>query len=375
MVSDSSEGVQASSSQGPPVRHLEHEVDFQFLATRLEPLDRNTHSSASQDELDVISQKTIAPVVPLRPPVSGDDTIFARTTPLTPLSGRASGKVHDSDKYSGSQVPFLKRGSAGDITSSVRRDHTHTPSPLFRETTPSPTGSTRHRFSSLPPSSPTRSPHEEDNTPSRAQSHSPRPSQVNSSPTHNAEAAPSRISTPPADFVDPGSPNGGDATRRYSLRTRQARQLNPYKYDKHMYKRQLRGIPEAIVKLTSPRRKSRHEGHGDWNDDNPIQETQDDEWRAEEGELEDEESQQKANRRRRSSDAQERWISSMFDLGDDSLPPLPLSLGLVNKTKKAVSTPVQADKGPRTKAYPRFPMKRREDKRNPENKDEQDPVC
>ncbi|CCL98524.1 uncharacterized protein FIBRA_00523 [Fibroporia radiculosa] len=41
---------------------------------------------------------------------------------------------------------------------------------------------------------------------------------------------------------------------RYSLRTRQARQRNPYAYDKALYKRQMRANPEAIVKVVSPSR-------------------------------------------------------------------------------------------------------------------------
>ncbi|KAH9949775.1 Mus7/MMS22 family-domain-containing protein, partial [Amylocystis lapponica] len=45
------------------------------------------------------------------------------------------------------------------------------------------------------------------------------------------------------------------APGRYSLRTRQAKQVKPYAFDKLAYKRQLRGIPDAIV---SPLRVRRH---------------------------------------------------------------------------------------------------------------------
>ncbi|OSC97472.1 hypothetical protein PYCCODRAFT_1377056 [Trametes coccinea BRFM310] len=44
---------------------------------------------------------------------------------------------------------------------------------------------------------------------------------------------------------------------RYSLRARKARQLNPYEYDKMLYKRQMRANPEAIVKVVSPPRPRR----------------------------------------------------------------------------------------------------------------------
>ena len=55
------------------------------------------------------------------------------------------------------------------------------------------------------------------------------------------------------------SDDGGTTNRRYSLRARQARQLNPYEYDKRLYKLQMKRLPDAIVKVVSPRR--RHSGH------------------------------------------------------------------------------------------------------------------
>ena len=48
-----------------------------------------------------------------------------------------------------------------------------------------------------------------------------------------------------------------EAHGRYSLRTRLARQKNPYAYDKALYKRQMRSNPDAIVKVVSPRRHKR----------------------------------------------------------------------------------------------------------------------
>ena len=47
-------------------------------------------------------------------------------------------------------------------------------------------------------------------------------------------------------------------SRRYSLRARQARQLNPYAFDKALYKQQLRHNPDAIVKMRSPGRHIRY---------------------------------------------------------------------------------------------------------------------
>ncbi|KAI6044231.1 Mus7/MMS22 family-domain-containing protein [Pisolithus marmoratus] len=49
---------------------------------------------------------------------------------------------------------------------------------------------------------------------------------------------------------------------RYSLRRRDPRQLNPYAYDKLLYKQQMRSNPDAIVKFLSPTKKSHgHEEH------------------------------------------------------------------------------------------------------------------
>ncbi|TFK51700.1 hypothetical protein OE88DRAFT_1658283 [Heliocybe sulcata] len=53
--------------------------------------------------------------------------------------------------------------------------------------------------------------------------------------------------------------------RKYSLRTRQAKQLNPYAYDQATYRRLLRGNPDAIVKVVSPeheKRRHHHHQHG-----------------------------------------------------------------------------------------------------------------
>ncbi|KAH7890678.1 Mus7/MMS22 family-domain-containing protein [Phlebopus sp. FC_14] len=42
---------------------------------------------------------------------------------------------------------------------------------------------------------------------------------------------------------------------RYTLRRREARQLNPYAYDKLLYKQQMQSNPDAIVKFVSPKRR------------------------------------------------------------------------------------------------------------------------
>lgn len=79
--------------------------------------------------------------------------------------------------------------------------------------------------------------------------------------------------------------------RTYSLRHRSAKQLNPFEYEKRQYKRQLRGMPEAIVKDPNLRRGGRRErydgeGQNDWDqagaDADENEEFMDTEWRARE---------------------------------------------------------------------------------------------
>ena len=51
-------------------------------------------------------------------------------------------------------------------------------------------------------------------------------------------------------------------SRRYSMRERRPHQLNPYIYDKMLYKRQMKSNPDAIVRFASPRRRSHSRGGG-----------------------------------------------------------------------------------------------------------------
>ncbi|KAJ7460576.1 Mus7/MMS22 family-domain-containing protein [Mycena latifolia] len=67
--------------------------------------------------------------------------------------------------------------------------------------------------------------------------------------------SPRRSVSPPNPIEDLGIAQAlADNQRRYSLRERQAKQLNPYKHDKAQYQITLRNLPEAIVKFRSPRR-------------------------------------------------------------------------------------------------------------------------
>lgn len=68
---------------------------------------------------------------------------------------------------------------------------------------------------------------------------------------------------------------------RYTLRTRQAKQVNPYAYDKLLYKRQMRSNPDAIVKVVSPPRPRGVKHHGE-------HETSEEEYTEDEVALEEE---------------------------------------------------------------------------------------
>lgn len=74
----------------------------------------------------------------------------------------------------------------------------------------------------------------------------PRSPHLLSSPSN----LPPRVHSPPAGVPEDPQPLG-----RYSLRRREARQLNPYAYDKLLYKQQLKSHPDAIVKFRGPGRR------------------------------------------------------------------------------------------------------------------------
>ena len=71
---------------------------------------------------------------------------------------------------------------------------------------------------------------------------------------------PHQLSSPvPADVLQAIAEEQAAERTRYSLRTRNARQLKPYEFDKMLYKRQMRSNPDAIVKVVSPPRPVRRQ--------------------------------------------------------------------------------------------------------------------
>ena len=68
-----------------------------------------------------------------------------------------------------------------------------------------------------------------------------------------------RLSMSPPEVVDfeprPGPEDAEGSTRRWSFRSRKANQLQPYRFDRLQYKRQLQGNPDAVVTALSPHRR------------------------------------------------------------------------------------------------------------------------
>ncbi|KAH9851730.1 Mus7/MMS22 family-domain-containing protein [Lenzites betulinus] len=166
------------------------------------------------------------------------------------------------DQNPASFLPPTKPSSLASLHSDTTpKDHStgspsSSPDPLSLFTPPRP-----GRSSPVPGHASVRSPTSSPLTPTS----SPRngPLEHDSPAAHVARAAsagPSRIQERAQPLLPPELAQEFSAEHhdgRYSLRTRQARQLNPYEYDKRMYKQQMRANPDAIVKVVSPPRPRR----------------------------------------------------------------------------------------------------------------------
>jgi hypothetical protein len=80
---------------------------------------------------------------------------------------------------------------------------------------------------------------------------------------------------------------------RYALRMRQPKQLNPYIYDKAVYKHQMRSHPDAIVKIVSPRR-----GSGQREEDRDVQTQTQEEWDIYQDQEDDDDWRERTRRKR-----------------------------------------------------------------------------
>ena len=174
----------------------------------------SSHSSGAQSgqtkELRLLSDvdmddEYLLSMKPYRP--SDDPSVPTSNPPSSPPLHKASQEPFDFTR------PLSSRGTSPDITSS--------PSELSRRVG----GSSPNTFARSP--SPAldirRSP-------------IPRPEPINPEPR-------------------PGPEDAEGSTRRWSFRSRKANQLQPYRFDRLQYKRQLRGNPDAVEVALSPRRR------------------------------------------------------------------------------------------------------------------------
>ena len=152
--------------------------------------------------------------------------------PSSPLPPSSSIPLPSSFR---SPVPDVKSNAAPGKDRELHSEGDHAPYPLSFT-------STNSRSPSLTPPPATQSPR------SVVSSLSPNRDSWRAASLQEQEP----VLNPPLDLDLAGN------SRRYSLRARQARQLNPYAFDKALYKQQLRHNPDAIVKMRSPGRHIRH---------------------------------------------------------------------------------------------------------------------
>jgi hypothetical protein len=103
----------------------------------------------------------------------------------------------------------------------------------------------------------TSSPSEASRRPGGASPHTPA-----RSPSPPRSAQRSRIKPPELDDTEirPGPEDAEGSTSRWSFRSRKANQLQPYRFDRLQYKRQLQGNPDAVVAALSPPRRRSYPG-------------------------------------------------------------------------------------------------------------------
>ncbi|THH08246.1 hypothetical protein EW145_g2829 [Phellinidium pouzarii] len=315
-------------------------------AIALEDIGLHTFELGSQDELDVISQfpnttphkiqkngnvarSSSLGLFPLRA-ITSSRSLEGRESSLPSPLGRKLSVVP--------QLPERAQNSLAPLSSQGRNDRIDHSSPL---SSPSPSPRLL-RYSSLPPSSPIRSSSSISYTPQRALSLSP--GRISRTPSQSQQ-----------EIIGHQSNNGDlllqelSSPRRYSLRNRQPRQLNPYAYDKRLYKLQMRHNPDAIVKVVSPPRQHgeqdrAHKSHNPQEEDNFAD--------PDDG---DEESQELLPKRRSHRDSREavpgvhdsdngdvasKWLPKAFEMSDDDLPPLPSNeLSKLKKPSAPVNVP------------------------------------
>ncbi|PIL22731.1 hypothetical protein GSI_15424 [Ganoderma sinense ZZ0214-1] len=237
------------------------------------------------------------------PTSSPSSFLFPSPSPQPRHFGREALPGHaEDDVWAGGDADFVQGSSKQSAQREVQRkastrSPSPSPDPLLLFTPPRPT-SVSSGAEHLAASSPTSSPLTPASSPTK-------PAEARHSPSPDAQP---RLSLARQHDMSPLSAaaiaaikQAEEAERsRYSLRTRNARQLKPYAYDMRMYNRQMRSNPEAIVTPSRVRRRHRstsaHPRDGSSGGE--------DEYEAgEDGDMDDEDSM--ARRRRRGADVQQ----------------------------------------------------------------------
>lgn len=128
---------------------------------------------------------------------------------------------------------------------------------------------------------------------------------------NHADEQQSRPTEIPQD-VDP-------SCRKYSLRNRSAKQLNPFQYDKRLYTRLLKSVPEAIVKDPNQGRHGRRDRYEEAEEDAEIfepdaEDDEEEQWRLRQKRKEE---RQRHRERQKVVDARLREMGIVF-LSDDN---------------------------------------------------------
>ncbi|EJD07436.1 uncharacterized protein FOMMEDRAFT_164408 [Fomitiporia mediterranea MF3/22] len=343
----------------------------------------DVHDTESEDELDIISRK-----------LSQSD---AGRTAYSPSRVLGLAKNHSDPSNSptvdnGLGVSERKtHGRSHDprislLSSQLEDELNHESTSLDNVTSdpfspqPARPSAERPRFSSSPPSSP------------RAPSLNPSVPQGSryASPGHVGIVQP-QSSTGNQDIGNSSRPagiresilqatNGEDDDinpRRYSLRARQARQLNPYEYDKRLYKQQMKRLPDAIVKVVSPRRhtpgRTHRHRHGSEDNDFIVSENEDE---TQGTARRNEKNRGASETLQEGYDDQEKsitWLPKAFNMSDDELSPLPPAVARKSPVVSASEDLSESHKSLHKKLQ-RFPLKearsRREEHAGPANESE-----
>lgn len=144
---------------------------------------------------------------------------------------------------------------------------------------------------------------------------------------------------------------------RYSFRRREPKQINPYLFDKHMYKKQLRNIPDAIVKATSPHRDRQKNASPEADEDFVVP---DDDISGTDSQLP--KLRPDVNVHEDPEKSSSAWLHKIFDLEDDVVPPLSVSNSVANEDTDPRSNKFKTKRFPLNEAM--FRLRNRSDDKN-----------